>query len=80
MVISSLVIKCRPGKEEELIQAAKGIKGLEAGAWLEGQVVFSLESDSLKEAHRCLEVELKELPGAIGVYPVYIHCGEEITS
>lgn len=75
MVISSLIIKCQPGQEENLIQATEGIEGLEVGAFVDGQVVFSLEKATLKESQQCLEEDLKELPGALGVYPVYIHCG-----
>ncbi len=79
MVISSLVIHCNPGKEKELIAAAREIEGLELVTFVKGQVIFLLESLNFKEAHQVLEKELKILPEALGVYPVYLQeSGETI--
>lgn len=77
MVISSLVIKCVSGKEEQLAKAAANIPGLELVTIVDGQIIFTLESRSFKEAHQTLEDELKELPGALGVYPIYIQEDED---
>ncbi|MFA5536706.1 MAG: chaperone NapD [Bacillota bacterium] len=79
MVISSLVIHCNPGSEQQLIAAAGKIEGLEPVTFVEGQVIFLLESHSFKEAHQVLEKELKVLPGVLGVYPVYLQESGEAT-
>ncbi|KJS19233.1 MAG: hypothetical protein VR72_19655 [Clostridiaceae bacterium BRH_c20a] len=73
MIISSLILKCLVGFEEQIRGPLANIKGLSIETVLEGQLILVLESPSVESVLQIMDEQILKLQGVIGVYPVYIH-------
>jgi len=73
MIISSLILKCFVGMEEQLRELLTNLEGLAIEKVLKGELILTLESPTVERAMEVMDKEILKLEGVLGVYPVYIH-------
>ena len=78
MPVSGVVVKCRPGAEQEVAAAARQLPGVEVhGVLPDGQVVVVIESDTVNGEADCA-MALQQLDGVVSVQIAYHHF-EDVT-
>jgi len=73
MIISSLILKCLVGFEEQLRASLATIKGLSVEEVLDGELILVLETTTADDSIQIMDKQILNLQGVFGVYPVYIH-------
>lgn len=78
MPISGVVIKCRPGCEEQVAAQAKQFPGVEIYAALpDGQVVAVIEADTVN-GEADLAMQMQQISGVLSVQVAYHDFEDEI--
>ena len=72
VVISSLVLECLPGREEEVARAAASVPGVEVHGVREGKVVITIEAPSVDDSAEIAN-GLVSADGVIGINLVYVN-------
>ncbi len=66
-----------PQAVRERLAAVSGVTVFDLGE--AGKIGLVIEADDLDEAHRKLRVEIEEIEGVLGVWPVYAHMEPELS-
>jgi len=66
-----------PEAVRERLAAVRGVTPFDLGEV--GKIGLVIEADDLDAANEMLRVEIKEIDGILGVWPVYAHMESEVT-
>ncbi|MDK2986207.1 MAG: hypothetical protein PWQ96_1851 [Clostridia bacterium] len=80
MTISSLIVKCKLGNEENIASRLRKFCGITVEEVLQGQLILVMENESLNEAHEMMDKEINNIPGVLGIYPAYIYFEDEFSA
>ena len=77
MAISSVIMKTKPARREEVLRELEKISGVSFEQETpEGDLILLVEEKNLKALHKTCQ-NLEKLEGALGVYSAYVTTADE---